>query len=351
MSFMYGGRFIGRSLRSAARQLLIRRALILVYHRVTRLRSDPQWLCVEPQRFAEQLEILRQHYNPLHLSELHQRLRKGSVPRKAVVVTFDDGYADNLYQAKPLLERYDVPAACFVATGKLEERSEFWWDELESLLFETKILPDFLSLTVNGKTYSWLLSEQEPVTASQSDSAPRSWRVWEECVPTPRHKIYRELAPILRTLDAKTQDSVMQQLAGWAGVTRHVRETHRTLRTEEVIRLDEGGLVEVGAHTVTHPVLAVRCREAQQREVLLAKQQLENILYRPVTAFAYPFGGRDDYTAETVEIVRQGGFACACSNFPGWVRQGTSLHEFPRYLVRNWNGDEFARQLAGWYRG
>ena len=138
---MQSVRSIRKNVRSLARRALVARAMILVYHRVTPLDFDPEWLAVTPDRFAEQMDVLRRHYHVLSLSELHACLQKGNVPRKAVAVTFDDGYADNLLSARPVLERYDVPATFFVTTGKLDQTSEFWWDELGSLLLETPKLP------------------------------------------------------------------------------------------------------------------------------------------------------------------------------------------------------------------
>jgi peptidoglycan/xylan/chitin deacetylase (PgdA/CDA1 family) len=337
------------SLRSIARRALIARALILVYHRVTPLDFDPEWLAVAPDRFAEQLDVLRHDYRVLSLSELNERVQKGNVPRKAVAVTFDDGYADNLLIARPLLERYDVPATCFVTTGKLDQGSEFWWDELARLLLETPRLPDALSLDVNGRRYSWSLKDDAAAPAVRTDADGRNWNVLQQTPRTPRQKAYGELAAIVRPLDAEAQESVMRYVADWAGVGRKVRESHRALRPEEVVRLDDGGLVDVGAHTVTHPVLSAQAPAVQESEIRLSKRRLEEILDRPVSLFAYPFGARADYTSETVGLVREAGFACACSNFEGWVRRGTSAHELPRYLVRDWDGETFARELARWY--
>src|SRR5690606_6268251 len=94
------------------------RGLILMYHRVERLANDPQLLAVTPERFAEQLEILTRHYRVVSLHELNRTLRAGRSLRRMVALTFDDGYADNLYNAKPLLERFDCPATVFVTTGQ-----------------------------------------------------------------------------------------------------------------------------------------------------------------------------------------------------------------------------------------
>jgi peptidoglycan/xylan/chitin deacetylase (PgdA/CDA1 family) len=82
------------------------RGLIVVYHRIAEPTLDPQLLCVSPQHFAEHLEIMTRSYAPLSLRALGQRVEEGRVPSRALVVTFDDGYADNLSHATPLLERY-----------------------------------------------------------------------------------------------------------------------------------------------------------------------------------------------------------------------------------------------------
>ncbi len=323
-------------------------AVILLYHRVTDLSSDPQWLAVPPRLFVEHLDVLRRHYHPYSLGELCQKLRAGRVPRRAVVVTFDDGYADNLHEAKPLLERFDVPATVFVAAGKVGGETEFWWDELEGLLIETPSLPASLALTLQGRTHSWSLApspQEYPPLA-----APARWNVTHSSCPTPRHRAYRELAPLLRELDGDTRESVLQDVAGWAGVSRGVRSSHRTMRPDELPRLAGGGLIEIGAHTISHPVLSRLSVDQQRQEVRGSRERLEAILGRPVTSFSYPFGTRGDYTEDTVVAVREAGFRCACSNFGGLVRRGTDAFQLPRYLARDWDGDEFRRRLDGWFK-
>src|SRR5262245_6305242 len=86
------------------------RVAILMYHRVTQADSDPFSLRVTPEHFAEHLQYLRSQYPVLSLAELKKALKANSLPRRAVVVTFDDGYADNRWHALPLLERYEVPS-------------------------------------------------------------------------------------------------------------------------------------------------------------------------------------------------------------------------------------------------
>src|SRR3972149_2982228 len=103
------------------------KGLLLMYHRVVNLESDPPSLCVSPSNFTEQLEFLKKFCHPVSLQQLVKSLDKKGLPRRAIAVTFDDGYVDNLYNAKPLLESFDIPATVFLTTGYIGQNHEFWW--------------------------------------------------------------------------------------------------------------------------------------------------------------------------------------------------------------------------------
>ncbi len=329
---------------------VVPRALILLYHRVVDLPSDPQLLCVSPRHFAEHLDILRTHYAPTPLKNIEPSLRHQRVGRPpAVVVTFDDGYADNLYNAKPLLERHEIPATVFTATGYVGSKKEFWYDCIERLFLQPGTLPTTLRLSIGGSSLEWELGE----CASYSQDSYRShylWNVSESHDPTPRHALYRRLHQLLHPLAEAERQKVLDQLLTWAGAGAVGRATHRVLSPVEVLRLVDGGLIEVGSHTVTHPVLSALPAAEQKEEISRSKAHLEEILNGPVISFAYPYGARSHYTAETIAAVREAGYQCACSNFGGTVLHGADLWQLPRFLVRDWDGDEFARRLRNWFR-
>src|SRR5215217_4356416 len=153
-------------------------AIILMYHRVTELANDPHLLAVTPAHFDEQLAAIRAHGIPLRLQELVESLRQGRTPRRAVIVTFDDGYADNLHQAKPLLERHRVPATFFLTAGQVGQAREFWWDELDRLLLQPGALPAVLRLSVNGSVREWRVDEASTYT-DEEYQRDRTWHV--EC--------------------------------------------------------------------------------------------------------------------------------------------------------------------------
>jgi peptidoglycan/xylan/chitin deacetylase (PgdA/CDA1 family) len=259
-----------------------------------------------------------------------------------VVITFDDGYVDNLANAKPLLERYDVPATVFVTTGYVGRDQEFWWDELERLLLHSRSLPETLSLKINGTARKW---ELDGINTSPVD---QTWNVLDPDGGNARHFLYRSLHEVLQVTSEVDRRQMLDTLGEWAGASRITRPTYRALCPDEVLQLADGGLVEVGAHTVTHPVLSTLSPAEQYTEIRQSKIALENILARPVTSFAYPYGATSDYTKETVAAVRQAGYARACANFAGTVGTHGDRFQLPRFIVRDWDGDRFARQLGDW---
>jgi peptidoglycan/xylan/chitin deacetylase (PgdA/CDA1 family) len=330
------------------RNRFVRGALILLYHRIAQLPTDPQLLCVTPAHFAQHIEILRKDYRPTGLQELSRIYQKGDFPQRAVALTFDDGYCDNLATVKPLLERFDIPATVFVTTGYIGCQREFWSDELERLLLQPGTLPETLSLTINGKTYRWTLGK----AASYRDEAyerHRTWNVVKKDASGPRQRLYEVLHRLIRPLPDEEQRRVLDTLLGWAGMEPMVRSTHRTLSANEVVCMAEGRLIDIGAHTVTHPVLSAFPPAVQQTEIQGSKACLEGMLGSPVTSFAYPYGFRSDYSAETVAAVRQAGFDCACSSQQDNVWRRSDRFQLPRRIVFDWDGEEFARRLRRWF--
>jgi len=337
-----------RRLRRASRWSTVSsgpKALILLYHRVAELRLDPWSLGVTPQHFDEHLEVLREQARPLHLRQLTQALLENNLPDRSVVVTFDDGYADNLYNAKPALERYGIPATFFLISGYAGHSREFWWDELDRLLLQPGTLPETLRLDLDGNTHEWQLGEAAHY--SEDDFwHHRNWRGWVEA-PSPRHRFYLSLWEMLNLATESERRRLLDELQAWAAAEPAVHSTHRSLSLEEVMVLAEGPLVEIGAHTVTHPHLPSISVESQRDEIQRSKARLEDILGDSVRSFSYPHGS---LSAETIAIVRAVGFDCACSSLKAAVKSSTDRLQLPRRSVENLTGKTFAKQLSEWFR-
>lgn len=346
-------RGLGRLRRVWERLGVLPPAIILAYHRVADLAADPQLLAVSSRHFEEHLAVLRQGYHPLSLRALRQGLRQQRWRRCSVVVTFDDGYADNLHHAKPLLEAAAVPATVFVTAGMLDAPHEFWWDALEQVFLRAAPLPEELRLTLGGDERHWSL----PAAVARQATAPDWHVILGDATPDARQAIYLELIERLRDLPHHARETLLDCVFAWAGLARTARPSHRALTQAELRCLAAGGpqdkphagLIEVGAHSLTHPVLSGQSAATQAYEITESKRQLEAVLEEPVTSLAYPFGGRAHYTAQTVAAVRTAGFTCACANVPGKVQFWADPYQLPRFLVRDWDGDTFARYLDEWF--
>lgn len=318
--------------------------LILMYHRVTEVGSDPWSICVSPRHFAQQMEVLRKFGKVVPLQQLNQTLQQGKNPHWQIAVTFDDGYTDNLYNAKPLLERYDIPATMFLTSGYMDQKRDLWWDELDRLLLEPSTLPSVLCLVINGTTYRWELGAAANYSEEQYQR-DLVWKAMGEDSPTPRHALYRTLYQQLSPILPEARQKVMDELLTWAGTVPALRPSHRVVNLEEMSALRQGELIEIGAHSVTHPFLSFLPTERQRSEIVSSKTRLEEILGLEVVSFAYPHG---NYSGETATLVREAGFTSACTTYPRTVRVGCDRFELPRVVVEDWDGEEFAQQLSKW---
>jgi peptidoglycan/xylan/chitin deacetylase (PgdA/CDA1 family) len=321
--------------------------LILLYHRIADVSPDPFHLCVSPDHFAEQLAVLKRHFHPMPLQQFVQAMQQGRLPKRAVALTFDDGYADNLYAAKPLLERYQIPATAFITTDHLTRPREAWWDELEKILLQPGCLPDSLHLTIQDQTYEWDLGNATEYSKADSER-DRTWNWYNPAAedPTTRQSLYRSLYELLHPLPERDRQPILDQLLAWSSLEETPRSTYRFLTPSEVPLLAEGNLIEIGSHTVTHPFLATLSVEAQHQEIEASKQKLEALISQPIRGFAYPHG---NYSPETVEIVRQLGFDYAVTTQPCYVRSRTDTLQIPRIVVPNWDGATFTQQIRNWF--
>lgn len=322
-------------------------ALVLIYHRVAVPERDPQLLAVSPRNFDAQMSLLAEKHRVVPLSALIDAVRARKVPDRAVAVTFDDGYADNLLEAAPLLERHGIPATVFVSSGYVDTQREFWWDEVERLVLGHGTIAPEIALQVGAGTFSRTFDA--PLHRSTADAEhDRSWNVLAADTD-PRHRLYRDLCSFIRPLSAADRSHALEQLSATVTGTPPARATDRPLTSVEVASLDASPLVAVGAHTVSHPVLSALPVAEQRSEILCDKTSLEAICGRALATFSYPFGGLSDYTDETVRIVTDAGFSGACSNHPGVVKPWTDPYRLPRNLVRDWDAETFSAKMRGWF--
>lgn len=320
-------------------------SLILLYHRVTSVDRDPQLLCVSPEHFEQHLQVLQRRSRVLPLGTLVEGIHSHSVPRGCIAITFDDGYADNAIEAAPILRRHGVPATIFATTAHTNSRLEFFWDDLDRILLAPGKLPERLRLWGPDGILEMSLDDCASYPREQAHSH-RYWTVLAKEDPTPRHRAYRLLSQALHRCTVARRREILDQLQLWSGAMR--RDSHRMMSADEIRNLPTGGLIEIGGHTIDHPLLSIEEEDSQFRQIRDNRATLQWIVQRPPAGFSYPFGTRHDFTPSTVTLVEQTGFQYACANFPGHVTRASDPFRLPRFVVRDWDAREFERHLDKW---
>jgi peptidoglycan/xylan/chitin deacetylase (PgdA/CDA1 family) len=246
------------------------------------------------------MTLVRDHFSPLPLAEGLTRLGDGTLPPRAVCITFDDGYADNLTVAAPILKRLAIPATVFVAGGYLDGKS-MWNDRLCEAI--RRVPGDTIDLTEYGCGVH-LLGD-----------------------PAERAKVVRHLQGLLKYCPPEHREAVATDLA--ACFAPQMRSPMLTRAQVRELR-DQG--VEIGGHTVTHPILARIEDPAAYREIAENKEDLEGLLGERVRFFAYPNGKPDlDFAAAHGRMARAIGYEAAVTTRPGVSTVATDPFGLPRF--------------------
>lgn len=314
------GYWADRLRRGARRVLVGPEPAILMYHRVARPLADPWGLAVSPANFAAQMRALKRMRQPVSLDEMAMRLANGTLDKRMVAISFDDAYRDVLTHAKPVLQDLGIPATVFVVTGKTGDERGFWWDRLATAVMGGILpgrLPPFSFL---GGT-EWKAADQA-------------------CELGERDGLHLRLWETIRLLPGDDREAAVDAVC--SVFTGAAVDPAPVMTEVELRELIVGGLIDVGAHTVSHPSLPSLSTEDQRAEIMGSKERIEIIAGQPIRRLAYPFG---DYDERSMAIARELGFDYAVSVEAGPVRDAAARFRLPRHDIKNWSGDEFARRL------
>ena len=281
--------------------------MILIYHRV-HARPDPMFPDeVDSTRFDQQISLLARYCRPLPLKEAVSELKQGKLPPRAVCVTFDDGYADNAEQALPILLRHGIPATFFVAPGFLDG-GRMWNDSIIKAVRRAPAGP--LTLQEFGLGISNLAEEWK-----RGDVASSILMAIKHRPVDVRQRLVKEFCD---RVAAHLPDDIM-------------------MTSGQVRQLANGGM-EIGAHTMSHPILRTLPDELARDEIDRSRRVLEGIIGQPVRQFAYPNGRpNEDFTKRDRNMVEALGFTSALSTTWGAATNSSDVFQLPRFTP--WDRD------------
>jgi peptidoglycan/xylan/chitin deacetylase (PgdA/CDA1 family) len=293
------------------------RLTVLIFHRVLKA-PDPLFPGeADAARFDQILSWIDQWFTVLPLGEAVTLLQAGNLPPNALCITFDDGYADNYEVALPILLRHNMTATFFVASAYLDG-GRMWNDTVIEAI--RRCSRDSLDLSAIGLGTFDLATPVERRRAIDAALTALKHRAPEE-----RGRLAGAVAEVA---NARLPDDLMMT----AG---QVRSLHR-----------EG--MTIGAHTRTHPILAVLEEQAARDEIAGGRQDLEDIIRDCVDLFAYPNGRPGvDYLQRDVHTVRALGFSAAVTTAWGCARSGDDLYQIPRFTPWDRSRLRFGVRLIG----
>lgn len=331
-----------RGLAAAGAVRLVQRAsvrwrrglLVLTYHRIYgAVPSGPAPASqsgVSVANFHEQVACLLQHgYPVLRMDEAVERLQRGDLNGLSVALTFDDGYESNIRLAAPVLESLRAPATLYACTGFVGSGGMIWADEILEALKSTPALPrPAEEARLAG------LDAGPPVRAAVAAVLARA--------PGARAAALSRLESVIK----QEGHAAREAMVGWCREQLdrppHTSVT-RPMTPADVARW-AAEVGEVGAHTVTHPLLTQVPHERARQEIADSRRELEAWTGGQISAFCYPNGACN---AAIRECVREEGYRSAVTTQRGLNGSGRSPHELLRLPAADAGSAYLRLQLAG----
>ena len=268
------------------------------------------------RHFDEILRWVGSWLNVMPLDAASRALAEGSLPERAAAITFDDGYADNFSNAMPRLRAHGMSATFFVVTGELDG-GRMWNDTIIEAIRGCRDTE--LDLSDLGLGSHALTSAEARRAASET------------------------VIDSLKYRDAPDRLAAAERVAELANVKP---PNDLMMTTEQVKSMRRAGM-QIGAHTVSHPILARLPRPEARREMADSKTRLEEILGERVSLFAYPNGKPgEDFGDEHSALAREIGFEAAFTTAPSAAMPGCDMMRLPRFTPWDKSRLRFGARLA-----
>lgn len=316
-------RRLARGLESLTPWRARKRVVVCAYHGLTRAPLPVgDWCFLEVASFRQQVEHLQRHFEVLALSEAVRRLADGVLEGPTAVLTFDDGFQSVHDLAFPVLETLRVPATVFLVTGLLDTDDTVWFCRLHHALSTTAQR----RLVWGGESFD--LGDPQATARSSANLQKRLKRL-----------------PPARLAEAV--DGIVRAVGGRPGQPVAEDSPYRILSRDMVAAMARSGLVEFGAHTVSHAILRQLAPPERRFEVGHSLAAVRQVTGRPCELFAYPNGSAEDYDADAVQLLRECGVRAAVTTLHGSNDAHTPVLELRRIGVGpSMDMADFALKLA-----
>ncbi len=279
--------------------------------------------------FENRIKYLKKHYKFITLHQAVEYIKAEDIPLNCIVLTFDDGYKCNFTRIFPILLKYNIPATIFITTSSINNESVLWHDRLITAMEQTK--------------------EQELVIPELKD------KVYKIESLNKKKKAYEEICQLLKDKEDIKKKEILDEIIKNLKVDdKTFYECNPMLNWDEVKEMKDSGLIDIGSHTINHPILTRVSLEQAKREIMQSKNDIEQYIGKEVKYFSYPNG---DYNFKLKEVVKSAGYEAAFTVDSNLVnkkfntyylsRKGFSYEEFSFFAVRMAGIIDYFKQLSG----
>lgn len=313
------------------------KGIILMYHWINNSLENGCHTTWEKNRvgyFEAQMKYIKEKMNPVSVSDLVKYISAGkTIPKKAIAVTFDDGYEDNYTNAYPILKRHGIPATIFVTAGYVGVENNFWWDRVEELIKNSSV--HFLDLKILSD-----LAEGEKLRFSGIINLKET--------KMKKASVIR-IVELIKTLNESGIQCAIKRLEENLRVKDVNIKKRKILTWSQVKEMANDG-IEIGSHTVNHPNLGKISQEEVEREISESKELIEEKICKPVHGFAIPYGLEGFYNKDVIEIIKRSNYQYSCSAKVGCADINSDIYELKRISASNLTLPLFAWKIYKYIR-
>ena len=311
---------------------------VLCYHRIEDNDADPVNITVSTKNFLKQIDWLKKSTNIITPEQFENILiNRKSFPKRATMLTFDDGYS-SYKNTMSALNDFSIPAIFFISTPK----KQFYWDFLsKSLLLTETILDENYEVFSEILDYLEININIEKSLDKKSIKSIKNWKLPSKEYPFERCKAFFLITKRLENEDSFHDNSIYK-------ILNKINEDSYNfdfLNSNADFRKHH----TIGCHTSNHFNLSCLKFSDQKKEIIENKIYLEKNIKKKIRFFAYPFGNREHYNKNSIELVKKY-FQFSFSNFQGQIHKDSNHYELPRYLVRDWDVENFKEKLENIFR-
>lgn len=283
---------------------------ILAYHRIYDVPSDYPFdlglISATAEVFEQQMRILKKDFIPITIKQLVDHINKEkALPRNAIMITFDDGFDDNYYNAYPILKKLDMPATFFVSTDFVESNEAIWFERLAYFFYRVEALSIYIKqLDLELTLTSSLLSRRE------------AYGILVEAIKLVENSIRIEILNELYIEYGDPYNSISEEASKYS----------KPMTWNQLQQMADDGF-DIGAHSVTHPVLSKLTMEELSFELNESKVRLEEKINTEVLSTAYPVGQSESVSGSVLDITSKANYQIAFNYIDG-VTRISSIEKF-----------------------